>query len=147
MWQELGPNEPLFFDHDFRYLGFLLMAVGGVITAWLLRRGIEWASGDIVAIQSLALAVVTARLYVNASTASTLSFGTVLRYDRPIDRYLIIAPTLVAFLLPVVQRYLVFNLVRVRTTRGFILLTVVSLLAGVGLYIRETEDIDLPDMR
>jgi hypothetical protein len=144
MWQELGPNEPLFFDHDFRYLGFLLMAVGGVTTAWLFRRGIEWVTGDIVAIQSLALAVIVARLYVNASNSSNPSLSTVLRYDQPIDRYLILVPALVAFSLPVLQRYLVFDVISVGTTQGFILVTALSLFAGGGLYARETGDIDVP---
>lgn len=94
-------------------------------------------TGDIIAVQSLALAAIISRLYINMKGSNATSLKAILRYDQPVDRYLVLVPCAVAFFAPVLVHQLGLYSVSFTTRESFLGLVTTSILIGVGLYYHE----------
>jgi len=123
---------------DENYFEFLLLSIGAVVIGSSVRYGVEQLSGEMLAIQSLAFAILISRLYVNGKN------GKMIRWEDPIDRYVFYIPCGVAILLPVllfqaeINPILGFNpnsLVR-PSSQSFVSITVVCIIAGAVSYGR-----------
>jgi len=147
MWTELAPDEPVLFSRDGRFIEFILMAIGAVIMGRTIRTGVESFTGEILAIQSLAMSVLLARWYINLKDGSGLSLRDICRYRDPIDQYLVNVPCTVAFFAPAVQYWLSLHLFNFDTTQGFFGLIIASIFAGLLVYgYREEGDNKLSEL-
>jgi len=134
MWTELAPDEPVLFSRDGRFIEFLWMAVAAVVIGRVIRTGVESFTGEILAIQSLAMSVLIARWYINLKNESKLSLRDLFRYRDPIDQYLVNVPCTVAFFVPAVQYWLSLHLFSFDTTQGFFGLIIASIFTGLLTY-------------
>lgn len=123
---------------DENYFEFLLLSVGAVVIGSSVRYGVEQLSGEMLAVQSLAFAILISRLYVNSKN------GEMIRWEDPIDRYVFYIPCGVAILLLVllfqveINPILGFNpnsLVR-PSSQSFFSITGLCILVGATSYGR-----------
>jgi hypothetical protein len=128
------------------YWEFLITSAGAVIVGYGVELIVEHLSGEMIAAQSLALAIVVSRLYVNRLRSESLKEA--LQWENPIDRYVILIPCSVAILLPIVLFQVTINpilgfdpnAVTNETRDAFLTLVLISILTGVLLYGRIEED-------
>lgn len=142
MWTELGPDEPVFLSRDWRFAEFILMATGAVIIGFTFREAATWITGDLLAVQSLALSVLFGRWYINARQANEISFNAILRYSDPVDQRLVLLPAACSFLLPMIQYQTGFYLFEFDTRSGFFGLIILSILIGLLYHAHETGRLD-----
>lgn len=142
MWTELGPDEPLFFSRDWQFVEFILMATGAVVIGLTLREAASLVTGDLLAVQSLALSMLFGRWYINTRRASKISFETVLRYDDPVDQRLVLVPSAATFLLPAVQYQTGVYLFQFDTRTGFFGLIILSILIGLLYHAHKTGELN-----
>lgn len=140
-------TSPAVNDARDSHVMFLFMSLSAVMFGYVIEQIINEATGDMLAIQAIAIAVLLSRFYVNWNA------GEMFRWEDPIDRYVIYIPCAVAILLPVLLNYVVINpilgfdpnsLVR-PSSDSFITLIYLSIIAGVVAYGRIEEDWSLGD--
>ncbi len=85
------------------HIEFLLVSVGAVLAGHFIEQVVVFLSGDMLAVQSLALAILISRIYVNSHG------GEWLRWDDLVDRYVVYIPCTIALLLPIVLYHVDFN--------------------------------------
>ena len=125
---------------------FMMTSAGAVVIGYMIELAVTHLSGEMIAAQSLALAIIVSRIYVNRLQEPSLRAA--LRWEHPIDRYVILIPCGVAILLPVflhqftVNPILGFdpNSITSETRDGFLTLVLVSILAGILVYGRIEEE-------
>lgn len=92
-------TSPVINDIQESHLMFLFMSVNAVMSGYILEQTVRRMTGDMLAIQAIAIAILLSRFYVNWNT------GELFRWEDPIDRYIISIPCAVAVLLPMVLNY------------------------------------------
>lgn len=92
-----------------------------------------------VTAQSLALAAVVSRLYINMKDSNATSLKDIIRYDQTADRYLVLTPCPVAFFAPVLVYQLDLYLITFETREMFFGLIVASIAIGLALYEYERD--------
>lgn len=141
-WTEFSPDEPMFVSRDWQFVEFIMTAAGAVIIGFVFREAATYVTGDLLAVQSLALSLLLARWYINARRASTISVKTVLRYKDPVDQRLVLVPSACSFLLPVVQYQTGVYLYDFDTRSGFFGLIILSVFIGLLYHAHETGELD-----
>lgn len=126
VWTSLAATEPLQVGGTYAQFEFLVISTGAVVVGF----GIEWSlaqlSGQLFAVQALAIVALVTRLYVNSLDG--VSLERTVRWQDPVDRYLVYVPCLTALALPIVLHQLA-----VATLLGYQLQTPEGLLAVGGL--------------
>lgn len=137
IWTQMGAGLPMSSKRDTAHVEFMVNAIGAVVIGYSLESAVSWMTGDMVAAQSLALAAVISRLYINMRDSNATSLKDIVRYDQPVDRYLVLVPCTVAFFAPVVVYQLDLYSISFTTRDSFLGLIVGSILVGLGLYEHE----------
>lgn len=120
------------------YIEFLLSAAGAVMAGYIIEQIVGHVSGEMIAIQAVALAILISRLYVNSL------HGEMFRWKDPVDRYVIYIPCAVALLLPVLLFHVEINPVLgydpnsllTPSRDSFFTLVYLSVIAGAVVYGR-----------
>lgn len=133
MWTQLGPPLQLSRDRDWAFITFLAMAAAAVILGIQIEWVVERITGNIIAVQSLALAILASRIYLNLHDDAGLWES--LRWNEPVDRYLIWIPCGLLFLLPILIDMTVFQL-RLETRTSFFYMIAFSWGVGTVLQLR-----------
>lgn len=139
IWTEFTGDDPVFVNRDWQFIEFIISGIGAVIVGYLILTSIEQATGDIVAVQSLALIAIISRAYSNLKHSNTLTLKEALQYQDPVDRYLVLVPALVAFCFPIAVSHLSWQPIVIESTRGFIEVVAFSLASGITVYTYEVE--------
>lgn len=100
VWTSLAPTGPLQDGGNYAQLEFLLIATAAVVVGIGIEVVLGQVSGQMYAIQALALAVLGSRLYVNTLGGETVFDA--FRLDRPSERYLVYLPSVVGVATPAV---------------------------------------------
>lgn len=137
IWTQMGAGRPRSRTRDAAHIEFMANAIAAVVIGYALRWFVTWTTGDIIAVQSLALATVISRLYINMKGSNSSSLKAILRYDQPVDRYLVLVPCTVAFFAPVLVHELGLYSISFTTRESFLGVVTMSILVGVGLYYHE----------
>ncbi|ELZ17519.1 hypothetical protein [Natrinema limicola] len=138
IWTQVGGDLPLLPDRNLAYISFIITSIGAVSIGITMEWVASWITGDLIAAQSLALAVVISRIYINMRDSNASSPTDILRYREPVDRYLILIPCSATFLIPVIFYHLgIYYPLETRTR--FFGLIVWSLMIGIFLYWYENE--------
>lgn len=85
------------------HMEFLLVSVGAVMAGYYIEQVVVFLSGDLLAIQSLALAILISRIYLNSQE------GDLIRWDNLVDRYVVYIPCSLVIVLPVVLHQVDIN--------------------------------------
>lgn len=121
-------------SRNFAFLAFVFVSISAVTAGMVVESFAEMITGDLLAIQSLALAVFVSRLYINIQDVNLQKLSDILRYKQPIDRYLIIVPCGMAFFIPTLLYQLHIRIFQLETAAGFLLSVGFCLILGLGLY-------------
>lgn len=130
VWTSLAPTDPLAEGGNYAQLEFLMISGAAVAVGFGLETAVQQVSGEMYAVQALALAFLGSRLYVNA--IGTDGLGEMFRVHRPSERYLVYLPCLVGLVIPAAAHQL-----GVATILGYGLGTreAVGIVAGVSLLL------------
>jgi hypothetical protein len=139
IWTQIGSGPPISTKRDIAHVEFMMNAIGAVIIGYTLEWGVTRITGDMIAVQSLALAAVISRCYINLRDEDATSLKQIIRYDETVDRYLVLVPCTVAFFAPVLVYQFNLYSITFETGETFFALVVGSLLVGLGLYSYEKE--------
>ncbi|MFP8955051.1 hypothetical protein ACLI4Z_19150 [Natrialbaceae archaeon A-arb3/5] len=139
IWTQVGGELPLFPHRNTAHISFILMSIGAVSLGIMMEQAAFWITGDLVAVQSLALAVVISRLYINIRDSNATSPRDIIRHQEPVDRYLILVPCAIAFFVSMLFYWLDVFTHSLRTSGWFFGMIVWSLFIGVFLYWYENE--------
>ncbi|WP_396611472.1 hypothetical protein ACH9L7_14885 [Haloferax sp. S1W] len=139
IWTQMGSGLPMSSKRDIAHLEFMVNAIGAVVIGYTLEWSVAWVTGDMVAVQSLALAAVISRVYINMRDDNVGSLKDIIRYDQTVDRYLVLVPSAVAFSAPVLVHQLDIYSIRFNTPKMFFGLVVGSVLFGLVLYNYEKD--------
>jgi len=123
------------------HIEFLLLSVGAVLVGYIIEWLVGQISGELLAIQAVALAILLSRFYVNSLNGETF------RWDDPVDRYVVYIPCGVALLLPVLLFHVEFNPILgydpnsllTPSRDSFLTLVYLSIIAGAVIYGRIEE--------
>jgi len=139
IWTQMGSGIPMSSKRDTAHVEFIVNAIGAVVIGYSIEWFVSHITGEMVAVQSLALAAVVSRLYINIRSGDAASFKDIVRYDRTVDRYLVLVPCIVAFFAPVIVYQMELYTITFETRETFFGLVVGSLLIGLGLYEYEKD--------
>lgn len=134
IWTQMGSDIPMSSKRDTAHVEFMVNAIGAVVIGYSLEWFVSGITGDMVAVQSLALAAVVSRFYINMRDSNATSLKDIIRYDQTVDRYLVLVPCAVAFFGPVLVYQLDLYSITFETRETFFGLVGGSIIIGLGLY-------------
>ena len=126
-------------QRDTAHVEFMVNAIGAVVIGYSLEWFVSSITGEMVAAQSLALAAVVSRLYINMRNSNATSLKDIIRYNQTVDRYLVLTPCAVAFFAPVFVYQLDLYSITFETREMFFGLVVASIGIGLALYMYEKD--------
>lgn len=138
IWTSIAPTDPLEGGGTYAQFEFLMISTGAVVVGYGIELTIQQLSGQLYAVQALALIVLGSRLYVNSLDG--VSIQQTIRWHNPRDRYLFYAPCLVALTLPMALHWLPVGPLLGRpleTPEGLLVVAAASVVLGGALYAVE----------
>lgn len=138
IWTKMGSGLPMASKRNTAHVEFIVNAIGAVIIGYFIETSVSSITNDMIAAQSLALAAVISRLYVNMQDSGSSSLKDIIGYDRAVDRYLVLVPCSVAFVAPILVYHSEITLT-FETSQSFFGLVGGSVLAGLSLHMYEKE--------
>lgn len=139
IWTQMGSGIPMSSQRDTAHVEFMVNAIGAVVIGYSLEWFVSSITGEMVAAQSLALAAVVSRLYINMRNSNATSLKDIIRYNQTVDRYLVLTPCAVAFFAPVFVYQLDLYSITFETREMFFGLVVASIGIGLALYMYEKD--------
>ena len=136
MWTAMSPDDSELLRGDFSHLLFLLMSAGAVSIGIMIEEWLNSLSGSLLPAQFLALSVIISRVYLHIRDSASMK--RILLLDTAHDRYVVLVPWSVVFILPLI---IDANLLVAQTTGAFVNLTLLGILIGTASYLYFEEEV------